>query len=290
MRKTLFLTIITTFILMFGASAFGQTTIINYDFASAMAGTPCTATPLTAANGVTSALTTSTGTCTTPGGAAVTSPPAFVANDMNQSVSITGFATGATQYFQFQLGGANLPNFSSYMLFFQSMRSSTGPTTATIQYSTDGVTYTSFPTTYTVGTGITNITVDLSGITAINNQAAVYFRIVGSGGNNGGGTFRIDNFQIQAVGPTAAPGTVSGRVIDTNGNAVSRAYITVTGGDLSAPVTVLTSSFGYYTVEGLTAGSSYIVSARAKGYEFDNPSQFVDLTQNATDLDFIGRR
>ncbi|HLM61775.1 MAG TPA: hypothetical protein VK308_13295, partial [Pyrinomonadaceae bacterium] len=146
-----FFAIATVFLLLvsaaFSSQVSAQTVLVNYDFASAVAGTPCTAAPLTTASGITSTFTTGGtggGTCTTPAGTAATAPPAFVANAANQSVSLTSFATGSTNFFQFQLSGGD--GFRDYMLFFQLQRSGTGPLNADIQYSTNGTTFTTFQT------------------------------------------------------------------------------------------------------------------------------------------------
>jgi hypothetical protein len=193
---------------LFSASANAQTVLVNYDFASAVAGTPCTASPLTTASGVTSTFTTGGtggGTCTTPAGTAATAPPAFVANAANQSVSLTSFLAGSSNFFQFQLSGVS--SFENYMLFFQAQRSGTGPVNADVQYSTNGTTFTTFQT-INPGNGVfAAFNIDLSSIPAIEGQPTVYFRIVGSGGTGAAGTFRIDNFQVQASTIVVAPTT-----------------------------------------------------------------------------------
>jgi hypothetical protein len=132
---------------LFSVGANAQTVLVNYDFASATAGTPCTATPLTTATGVTSTFTTGGtggGACTTPTGTAAASPPAFVANASNQAVSLSSFAAGSTNYFQFQLSGVSA--YQDYMLFFQTRRSGTGPVNVDVQYSLNGTTFTTFAT------------------------------------------------------------------------------------------------------------------------------------------------
>jgi hypothetical protein len=193
-------------ILLISTGVFGQTLVANYDFASAVAGTPCTASALSTATGVTSTFSTGGtggGTCTTPAGTAVAAPPAFVANANNQAVSLTSFAAGSTNYFQFQL--SNVDSFIDYKLFFQAQRSATGPVNADVQWSTDGTTFNTFQTV-SPGNGVySSFNVDLSALPFIENQPTVYFRISGSGGTGVGGTFRIENFQVQAK----RPGTLS---------------------------------------------------------------------------------
>jgi hypothetical protein len=275
---------------VFLLSAQAQTVLVNYDFASAVAGTPCTASPLTTATGVTSTFTTGGtggGTCTTPAGTAATSPPAFVANAANQSVSLTSFAAGSTNFFQFQLSGVG--SFTDYMLFFQSQRSGTGPVNADIQYSTDGMTFTTFQTV-NPGNGVfAAFNVDLSTITAIENQPTVYFRILGSGGTGAAGTFRIDNFQVAATGVSAATVSVGGRVTNASGYGIGGVVVSIDGGSLSEPIYARTSPFGYYSFEGIPAGQAYVVTVSSKRYTFNPPSRVIVVQDSVGDADFVSQ-
>jgi len=274
----------------FASNISAQTLLVNYDFASAVAGTPCTATPLTTASGVTSTFTTGGtggGTCTTPAGTAATSPPAFTANAANQSVSLTSFAAGSSNFFQFQLSGVS--SFENYMLFFQSQRSGTGPVNADIQYSTDGITFTTFQTV-NPGNGVfAAFNIDLSAVTAIEGQPTVYFRIVGSGGTGAAGTFRIDNFQVQAtLRPTAADASISGQVTMAGGRGIQKVRVMISGGDLEEPLYTLTNAFGYYKFENLTVGETYILEVTSRRYSFANPTLVVNLQDNVSGTNFIG--
>lgn len=188
--------------MVFNSKTKAQTLLVNYDFASAVAGTPCTVTPLTTATGVTSIFTTG-GTdgenCNTSLGYGMLNPTtgyAFAYNkDANQSVSVSSTAFDAENYFQFQLNGVSA--FHGYYLHFQSMRS--GP--IDVQYSLDGVDFTSFiqlPKPLYPDNFPFKI-VDLSSVTAIDRQPTVYFRLVGKSVSNRNLYFVIDNFQVQAT-------------------------------------------------------------------------------------------
>ena len=265
-----------------------QTLLVNYDFASAVAGTPCTASPLTTAGGVTSTFTTGGtggGTCTTPAGTAAASPPAFAANAANPSVSLTSFAAGSTNFFQFQLSGVS--TYTNYMLFFQSQRSGTGPVNADIQYSTNGTTFTTFQTV-NPGNGVfAAFNIDLSAVSAIEGQPTVYFRILGTGGTGAAGTFRIDNFQVRAFVVTAASANIAGQVRTAKGRGIGDVYVTLSGGGLSEPRRAITNPFGYYSFEDLPVGGTYVISVASKQYTFENPSRVVTLEDNLTDADFV---
>ena len=73
--------------------------------------------------------------------------------------------------------------------------------------------------------------------------------------------------------PTAAPVSLSGRVMSGSGG-ISMAVVSVTGAD-GIVRTAITNSFGYYRVEGLEAGTTYIVDTTSKRYTF--ASQVVSL-------------
>ncbi|CAN5843446.1 hypothetical protein BH20ACI4_BH20ACI4_06290 [soil metagenome] len=283
--KTIFLVFTFALVfLLFNISTNAQTVLVNYDFASTTAATPCVyGGPLTTAAGVTSSYTTSTGNCTTPAGTASTVPPAFVANSSNQSVSITGFATGSTQFFTFQIN--NVTNFIDYMVFFQAQRSASGPTDATLQYSTDGIFFTNFQAVTVPTSFSTGFNFDLSAVSAIENQTTVYFRIFAAGGTSATGTFRIDNFQTQATLLLAASAQVGGRVMDANGNGIGKVLVKISGGELSQPIYAITNPFGYYNFE-VPSGQTYFVTVSSKSHTFSNPTRVINVNDNITDLNF----
>jgi hypothetical protein len=90
-----------------------------------------------------------------------------------------------------------------------------------------------------------------------------------------------------ALAPTAANGDISGRVLTSAGQGIRSAAVTISGGSLPSPITKYSSAFGYYSFEGLPVGETYVVTVLAKRFSFDNPSQVINLTDNATDVDFI---
>jgi hypothetical protein len=72
---------------------------------------------------------------------------------------------------------------------------------------------------------------------------------------------------ICAVGVTAAPVSLSGRVLDANGRQVSNAIVSVT--DNSGAVrSTRTNTFGYYSFNNLTAGQSYLVKVSSKTAQY----------------------
>jgi len=138
-----------------------------------------------------------------------------VGNGSAKSASANGFSIG--DYWQFQTSTLGS---SGIQLTWDQTSSNTGPGKNTLQYSTDGTTFTQFGSEYTILANATpnptwssgtpqpifTFTVDLSSVPALNNAAAVYFRLVDSQTTsaNGGivaatGTDRVDNFTVAVV-------------------------------------------------------------------------------------------
>ncbi len=117
--------------------------------------------------------------------------------------SSVGFATvsssaayTANDYVEFDVSTAG---FSKIWFTFDARRSDTGPTSATVYYSTDGINYTSSGTTFTVsnasaGTGSPFYT-DLTSIAGLDNNPNAKFRIYAWNGA-AAGTLRFDNVGV----------------------------------------------------------------------------------------------
>lgn len=154
-------------------------------------------------------------------GAAVYSSPS--GNGSSHSFSSTLWAIG--DYYQFQV---NTLGYSGITLSFDQTSSNTGPKGYDLIYSTDGVNFTLFtsynvlanntpntpwnPTTYNSAYTFSD---DLSAVSALNNQASVYFRLVDNStvsANGGtvatGGTDRVDNFVVSAA-PVPEPASLA---------------------------------------------------------------------------------
>lgn len=90
--------------------------------------------------------------------------------------------------------------------------------------------------------------------------------------------------------PTAADASIGGRVSTVDGRGIRNIRVTVTGGNLTEPVAAVTSAFGYFRVDGLRAGQTYVVSVAGKRYVFETPVRVVSLGEDAFDIDFVGER
>ena len=97
---------------------------------------------------------------------------------------------------------------------------------------------------------------------------------------------RIDSIVGTACPTTAAGVAVSGRVLSPYGSGLVNATVLIS--DQNGVVqTARTSSFGYYSFDGIEAGRTYIVRVDSRRYIYD--PQVVVLLDNIADLDFIGR-
>lgn len=114
----------------------------------------------------------------------------------------------AGDYFQFQFSTLA---FSNIGMAWSQARSSTGPTNFSLRYSTDGSSFTTFANysvqistapnawTSTSNNPIFNFNYDLSSLTALDNQANVFLRLVSEQTGATTGTGRIDNITITGV-------------------------------------------------------------------------------------------
>ncbi len=104
-------------------------------------------------------------------------------------------------------------------------------------------------------------------------------------GTSGGllGVARLQN----DLAPTAAEASISGRVVDIRQRGISK--VTVKIQDMSGNVRIVsTSSFGYFQIEGLEVGQSYLVVVSAKRYTFNPPSRVINLQDSFENAHFVG--
>jgi hypothetical protein len=91
---------------------------------------------------------------------------------------------------------------------------------------------------------------------------------------------------LEFIAATASDVSISGRVATAGGRGITNANVTVTGGSLMAPVTVVTGRNGGYTVTGLNAGEAYVVTVGSRRFTFQQPSRVISLSENAMNVDF----
>lgn len=86
-----------------------------------------------------------------------------------------------------------------------------------------------------------------------------------------------------AFSPTAAPVSVSGRI--WNGRSGLGKVIVILTAQNGATLKGQSNPFGYYRIENVQAGQTYVVNVISKQYVFD--PQVVTVDDNITDLDFL---
>lgn len=126
-----------------------------------------------------------------------------VGNGSADSFSSNNWGIG--DYYEFS---TSTLNYTGIQLSWDQTRSSTGPSDFKVAYSTNGTTFTDFDTyviaalTWSSGSPVSGsvFSRDLSAVTALNNQANVYFRLIATSAASGtAGSNRIDNFTVSGT-------------------------------------------------------------------------------------------
>ena len=100
-------------------------------------------------------------------------------------------------------------------------------------------------------------------------------------------TVDVGAFEVQQA-PSAAGVSVTGRVMTANGRGIRNVWITLT--DSSGNVrTAVTSSFGYFSFDDVSAGETYIISAFAKRFTFNQPTRVLSVNDGLADVDFTAQ-
>ena len=98
----------------------------------------------------------------------------------------------------------------------------------------------------------------------------------------------IFNGQTHAYAMVPVANTsVGGRIATSAGNGIRNVLVTISGGNLAAPVSVQTGSFGSYNFTGLQSGATFTVTVQSKRFVVAQPIRTVTPTSNITDFDFI---
>lgn len=85
---------------------------------------------------------------------------------------------------------------------------------------------------------------------------------------------------------TAAGASISGRVVTMGGRGVAGVPVIVTDSAGNSR-TAISNSFGAYYFESNNVGETYVITANHKKYQFQNPTQIVNLSESISGLDFI---
>ena len=110
--------------------------------------------------------------------------------------------------------------------------------------------------------------------------------LAGTSSTNAPFTVRGGFFTTAPFAPTAALANISGRILTADGRGIRNVSITMTGAS-GAQRIAFSSSFGYFNFENVPVGEVYILTVRAKQFQFSQNTQAVLLSEDLTDLNFI---
>jgi hypothetical protein len=105
-----------------------------------------------------------------------------------------------------------------------------------------------------------------------------------------GAAFEISHLSFcfgPTSGPTSASGSITGRVLTVEGMGIGNTRIIAHNINSGEVVSVITNSFGYYTIEGLTVTDTYIVTAENRKMMFFNNQRTITLDDNLDGIDFV---
>jgi len=119
------------------------------------------------------------------------------------------------------------------------------------------------------------------------------YSLEGTIGQNAAGTkqqnlsyaFQPGFWTVQPFAPTVASVTVGGRVLTANSGGVRHVRVTMTGAS-GETRTAISSSFGYFRFEDVTAGETYIFSVFSKRFTFSQPVQVRSILEETDDIVF----
>ena len=88
---------------------------------------------------------------------------------------------------------------------------------------------------------------------------------------------------------TAAEADINGRIANRSGKGLNRVRVTLSGGDLTAPLIAQTNPFGYYRFRALPTGANYVLTVDSKQHTFAENSRAISLNGETT-ADFISEQ
>lgn len=103
----------------------------------------------------------------------------------------------------------------------------------------------------------------------------------------GGYALRSGFWASDALAPTAASASISGQIKNANGRGIRNVRLTLTNAETGETVRAISSSFGYYSFDGVRVGQTYILTVFAKRFSFNPNTRVIALLDNSSDEDFI---
>ncbi|MDQ4120631.1 MAG: carboxypeptidase regulatory-like domain-containing protein [Acidobacteriota bacterium] len=90
----------------------------------------------------------------------------------------------------------------------------------------------------------------------------------------------------QVALPTAASVSIGGRIMTAKGRGTSNVLLILTD-STGETRTVMSNAFGYYRFTDVSAGATYTLTASAKRFVFDNPTQTLFVSGEMTEINFL---
>ncbi len=87
----------------------------------------------------------------------------------------------------------------------------------------------------------------------------------------------------------SVPAYIAGQIRTPSGRGIRNALVTVSGGNLPAPITIQTGNFGLYRFDGLETGQTYMILVEGKRFTFSPSTRTINLTGNLDNEDFISQ-
>ncbi|MBX3295206.1 MAG: carboxypeptidase regulatory-like domain-containing protein [Acidobacteria bacterium] len=123
-------------------------------------------------------------------------------------------------------------------------------------------------------------------------QGGGNFVVQGTAGQPGvgqrayGGSYGFSGgFWANLIAPTSASVRISGRVRSADGSGISNVSVTLS--DLGGTtLRTASSSFGYFSFEGVSAGEAYVITVASRKFNFVESSRVVVANEDLTDIDF----
>jgi len=131
----------------------------------------------------------------------------------------------------------------------------------------------------------------LAGISCTSNVAASSTNTFPGGSSatittNAGGvtTCTFTNSQLQI---TAAPASITGRLVDANGVGLRNVSVVLTDASTGTTRYALSNQFGYYVFDNCMTDDFYVMSTSSKRYTFTPSTHSFTLTDNLANMDFV---
>jgi hypothetical protein len=128
-----------------------------------------------------------------------------------------------------------------------------------------------------------------------NNQSSVTFTVPTQPAPHAGtlivttgrGGVTTCTFFDSQLSVTAAPATISGRVLSSSGAPLKSVTVELTDASTGESRIALTNPFGYYVFDNCMTDDFYVLNVKSRNYSFNPSSRSFSLTDNLADVNFV---